>query len=406
MDRLHSCSIVTIGLIRKLLVHVVRDAFYVRFGFRCPKHLHRIRDLSLLPHLLHTNRCWMDLHFSEIASLFEKEENDFEVCLHQPCLVNKWNGPDRMEHPIGSAIIDFRVSNNGSLPTRMRSLFSWNINSWRTFDSNEYKLRRCKRLLRKGPVCLQETKWTGAEIEHLYQQIPGIRVCHSAAVCCGERARTGGVAVLLPPGWEILEELELVPGRAVAVKVQDRTCQFLLVSVYIHPERRKHDAEALLRAWRRLDRTNQFVFLTGDFNGIDTHLPDIWQQILLQFECADVNPSLNTYRHPGGWSALDRCLVPESLVNTAKLYPTVKTLTSHAAQGHEILNLILQVRPNVLNHPDHPKHDVIPSGVFMPGKDGTPVHTTEELQQLMRLLIGNMEDWVAQLPFAVTVVAP
>ena len=42
--------------------------------------------------------------------------------------------------------------------------------------------------------------------------------------------------------------------------------------------------------------------------------------------------------------------------------------------------------PNVLNHPAHPKHDVIPSGVFMPGKDGTPVHTTEELQQLIRLL--------------------
>ena len=386
MDRLHSCSIVTIGLIRKLLVHVVRDAFYVRFGFRCPKHLHRIRDLSLLLHLLHTNRCWMDLHFREVASLFEKEENDFEVCLHQPSLVNKWNGPDRMEHPIGSAIINFRVSNKGSLPTRMRSLFSWNVNSWRIFDSNEYKLRRCKRLLRKGPVCLQETKWSGAEIEHLYQQIPGIRVCHSAAVRCGERARTGGVAVLLPPGWEILEQQELVPGRAVAVKVQDRTCQFWLFSVYIHPERRRQDAEALLRAWRRLDHTNQFVFLIGDFNGIDLHLPDIWQQILLCFECADVNPSLNTFRHSGGWSALDRCLVPESLVNTAKLYPTVRTLTSHAAQGHEILNLTLQVRPNVLNHPDHPKHDVIPSGVFMPGKDGTPVHTTEELQQLIRLL--------------------
>ena len=386
MDRLHNYSTVTIGLIRKLLVHVVRDTFFVRFGYRCPKHLHQIRDLSLLLHLLHTNRCWMDLRFSEVASLFEKEVNDFEVCLYQLCLINRWNGPDRMEHPVGSTIIDFRINNNGSLPTRMRSLFSWNVNSWRTFNSNEYKLRRCKRLLRKGPVCLQETKWTGAEVEHLYQQIPGIRVSHSAAVRCGERARTGGVAVLLPPGWEILEELELVPGRAVAVKVQDRTCQFLLISVYIHPERRKQDAEALLRAWRRLDRTNQFVFLAGDFNGIDTHLPDIWQQILLQFECADVNPSLNTFKHAGGWSALDRCLVPESLVNTAKLYPTVKTLTSHAAQGHEVLSLSLQVRPNVLNHPAHPKHDVIPSGVFMPGKDGTPVNTTEELQQLIRLL--------------------
>ena len=78
--------------------------------------------------------------------------------------------------------------------------------------------------------------------------------------------------------------------------------------------------------------------------------------------------------------------MPEFFVDTAKLYPSAKTLTSHAAQGHDILHLMLQVRPNVLNHPAHPKHEVIPSGVFMPGKDGTPVHTTEELQQLIRLL--------------------
>ena len=28
----------------------------------------RIRDLSLLPHILNTNRCWMDLYFGEVAS--------------------------------------------------------------------------------------------------------------------------------------------------------------------------------------------------------------------------------------------------------------------------------------------------------------------------------------------------
>ena len=173
----------------------------------------------------------MDLHFCEVASLFEKEVNDFELSL-QLSLVNKWNGRNRIAHPIGSSIIDFQVNNNDSLPTRMQSLFSWNVNSWRTLDFNEYKLRRCQRLLRKGPVCLQETKWTGIEVEYLYQQIPGIRVCHSAAICCSDRIRTGGVAVLLPPGWKILEELELVPGRAVAVKVQNRTCQFLHVGLY------------------------------------------------------------------------------------------------------------------------------------------------------------------------------
>ena len=47
INRLHSCSTVTMDLIRKLLVHVVRDAFYcVRFGFRCPKHLHCILHLD------------------------------------------------------------------------------------------------------------------------------------------------------------------------------------------------------------------------------------------------------------------------------------------------------------------------------------------------------------------------
>ena len=109
---------------------------------------------------------WISIIVRLPASLFEKEVNDLEACLHQPCLVNKWNGHDRMEHPVGSAILNFRIHNNGTLPTRMRSLFSWNVNNWRTFDSNEYKLRRCKRLLRKGPICLQETKSTGSEIEH------------------------------------------------------------------------------------------------------------------------------------------------------------------------------------------------------------------------------------------------
>ena len=52
-------------------------------------------------------------------------------------------------------------------------------------------------------------------MEYPDQQIPGIQVCHSAAVCCSDRIRTGGIAVLLPPGWKMLEELELVPGRAV-----------------------------------------------------------------------------------------------------------------------------------------------------------------------------------------------
>ncbi len=106
----------------------------------------------------------------------------------------------------------------------------------------------------------------------------------------------------------------------------------------------------------------------------------------MQFEVTDVNPDLITYRHSGGGSTLDRCLVPEALISSAKLHPSVTVLISHVAQGHDILKLRVNVRHNVLNNPRHPKRDVIPSGVFMPGKDGTPVHSTSELQDLARLL--------------------
>ena len=142
--------------------------------------------------------------------------------------------------------------------------------------------------------------------------------------------------------------IELVRGRAIASLVQDRTCQFYVLSVYLHPDNRKKDAEDLLRAWRFLT-----TFIAGDFNSLDKHFPKLWENLLLQFEVTDVNPDLITYRHSGGGSTLDRCLVPEALISSAKLHPSVTVLISHVAQGHDILKLRVKVRPNVLNNPRH-----------------------------------------------------
>ena len=138
--------------------------------------------------------------------------------------------------------------------------------------------------------------------------------------------------------------------------------------------------EILRRAWRFLDKKTDYAFVAGDFNGLDKHLPQLWEKLLLQFQCSDVHPELATYRHSRGVSCLDRDLVPDSLINSAKLYASASVLTSHVANGHDIVKIRVGVRPNVLNNPRHPKHEVIPSGVFMPGKDGTPVTSTSELQ--------------------------
>ena len=382
MTRLKLCSSETISLIKKMFSFLIKEAFRHKFKSRCPNHLIRVRDMCFLPHLLEVQTCWQDLTLQQISSALEIAPNDFELALTQPAMLI----PERGTHPLGAKLLQHRLDNNGALPTRMRMLYSWNLSSWTAVSSSDYRLRRCRRFLRQGPICLQETKWKGHEAEALYQSIPGVKIAQSPAVAFHGRACTGGVAILFPPGWSILDEVALVPGRGVASLVQDRTCKFYVVSVYIHPDNRKRDAEALVRAWRFLDKKTDYVFLAGDFNGLDKHHPEVWDKLLLHFQCSDVHPDLATYRHARGVSCLDRVLVPDSLINTAKLFASASVITSHAANGHDIVKARISVRPNVLNDPRHPKHEVIPSGVFMPGKDGTPVASTAELQSLIRLL--------------------
>ena len=382
MTRIKLCSVETISLIKKMFSFLIKEAYRHRFQISCPKYLLRVRDLSFLPHLLNEAVSWHDLTLQRIAHSLGVAPNDFEGVLYQPTLLR----PEEGTHPLGEKLLQHRLANNGALPTRMKKLFSWNLSGWTVLSASDYRLRRCRKLLRQGPVCLQETKWKGHESEALYQNIPGVKIAQSPAVAFNGRGSTGGVAILFPPGWAILEEHVLVPGRGVAALVQDRTCKFYVVSIYIHPENRKGDVEALLRAWRFLEKKTDYVFLAGDFNGVDKHAPQLWDKFLMQFQCSDVYPELATYRHSKGVSCLDRVLIPDSLVNSAKLFASASVITSHVANGHDIVKARVSVKPNVLNNPRHPKHEVIPSGVFMPGKDGTPVESNSELQSLIRRL--------------------
>ena len=382
MTRLRQCSTEVIGRIKKMFTCLIKEAFRYRFKFQCPKYLCRVRDLTFLPHLLQYQMSWHEVTLTQLSHELNISPNDLDLALTQPGLLQ----PEEGTHPVGERLLNYRLDNKGALPTRMKSFHSWNLSSWVSTATQDYRLRRCKRLLRSGPICIQETKWKGPETEALYQNLPGVQIVHTSAVAFNERTCTGGVAILFPPGWQVLEEVILVKGRCVAALVQDRTCKFYVISVYIHPDNRNGDMEALLRAWRFLEKKSEYTFLAGDFNGIDKHNPQLWDKFLLQFQCSDVYPDLATFRHARGVSCLDRGLVPDSLTNSSKLYASASALTSHVANGHDIVKIKINVKPNVLNNPRHLKHEVIPSGVFMPGKDGTPVSSTSELQSLVRLL--------------------
>ena len=115
------------------------------------------------------------------------------------------------------------------------------------------------------------------------------------------------------------------------------------------------------------------------------------------FTVVDVHPTLATYLFSGGTSALDRILVPEEWVSTARWNPEVRTLNSSLLNGHKILKIHVKVRPTVLNNPNDSLHETIPTEAFMPGKNGRLPKDNRALQSLVRLLHRTHKSWFANV---------
>ena len=82
-------------------------------------------------------------------------------------------------------------------------------------------MRRISKLLKVGPVLLQETKWHRNQEEILLQHISGLQIVSTNAKRTDNDAWSGGAAILLPAGWIISQRIVLLAGRAVAVLIND-----------------------------------------------------------------------------------------------------------------------------------------------------------------------------------------
>ena len=69
----------------------------------------------------------------------------------------------------------------------------------------------------------------------------------------------------------------LVPGKAVAVLLADRGCQFYLVSVCFHPDHVRDDLRAFVRAWTQFDKVTSRTTICGDFNKADRVDQEGWE---------------------------------------------------------------------------------------------------------------------------------
>ena len=159
-------------------------------------------------------------------------------------------------------------------------------------------------------VCLQETRWTASTATNFLQTYPGFTVAHLPANETDRRGLSGGVAIIIPCTFRLLQEKEVLPGKAIAAQVQTRTDQFWILSIYCHPQTVRADCEAIAH-WLHINCTGDDpCFLLGDFNQGDMLFPDIWRRITEYAQGEDIMVDQPTFWGPNGTSSLDRVILP------------------------------------------------------------------------------------------------
>ena len=204
-------------------------------GYNGPRHTLLFRDLAFLPHVLQTDLPWRRIRLEHVRSFLDIDSRRWGHCLSAPHSLDRSSA--RLVD-IGNTLLNYRISIQQTVPTRMKVLYSWNLDNWHApkQPKRDVRMRKCKKLLAKGPICLQETKWSASEKEVLMQHIPGLQIAESLATPTPGGHWSGGVAVLVPPGYLLKDSHNLVQGRAVAALIADRTSQYYIVSVYLHPD--------------------------------------------------------------------------------------------------------------------------------------------------------------------------
>ena len=140
--------------LKKTLTRCIKLAYVQDHDSPCPSYLSKVRDLSILPRILQVDMPWWNLTLEQIASLFQQDLDDCRQTLARD--MRTISAPVMEE--VGRNILQYRNTIKQDLPFRLKRLQVWNVSGWTPSQtSNDPKLRLTKRLLRTGPVSLQET---------------------------------------------------------------------------------------------------------------------------------------------------------------------------------------------------------------------------------------------------------
>ena len=365
----------------KMLTRCVKTTYLFETGAQCPPYLSKIRDLSILPHILHVRTPWWQLTLQHVATLFHQCVDEF----YQQLMFDSRTLSSLAVEEIGRSILEYRKAIRQDLPFRLKRLHVWNISGWTlTTRAGDTKMRLIKRLLRTGPVLLQETRWHAETHQVLHHNIPGIQVAHTQGLLTERGGVSGGSAALIPPGWKLDRTEVVIPGRIVLAVIQDRYSTIGLLSVYLHPQTKVDELKELI-TWVKTSKVDFPLYMGGDFNQVDASCPDLWNELLVHAQVLDTHPQLHTFESPTGSSALDRVLCPTDYIAAAQIDVVVAANRRHHLSGHYQLTATFVARPRVKSDMKDPVHQTIPTNVFCPGKnEADPYMVPNDLQELIR----------------------
>ena len=201
-------------------------------------------------------------------------------------------------------------------------LASWNARWLVSLDSTQVALKReaVRKWLDAGRVVLlQETHWNAVDALVWESRFPGARVVSSPAVAGPGGGRLGGVAIVVPHGYDLLGHRVLCDGYAVEATVSRGGTAQAVVSLYLPPGGGDSVRAVVGSVAAAVDGDPEGPgrFVGGDVN-VDTESPrqgeeetvaDL-RQLLHRLGCACLPGPRATRRWRGGVSRIDIVAAP------------------------------------------------------------------------------------------------
>ena len=102
----------------KMLTRCVKTTYLFETGTQCPPYLSKIRDLSILPNILHVRTPWWKLTLQHVAALFHQSADNF----YQQLMCDSRTLPSLAVEEIGRGILEYRKAIRQDLPFRLKTI--------------------------------------------------------------------------------------------------------------------------------------------------------------------------------------------------------------------------------------------------------------------------------------------